>query len=112
MLRRALTFVASTVIGGALALVTAAPANAVEVDVPFGPLSIGDYCHASVNSAAWIGFYESSGLRCYGSSPSGAGGPQFLGYGSPYLACKYLTTDVVMSASRGTGDSLVCRVIR
>jgi hypothetical protein len=59
----------------------------------FSPLSIGDYCHANVNSAAWIGFYEGSGLRCYGSGP-GAGGPQFVGSGSPYLACKYLTPDV------------------
>jgi hypothetical protein len=110
MLRRAVTLAATTLLGGAMALATAAPAHAVEVDVPFGPLSIGDYCHASVSSSAFIGFYESSGLRCYASGSSG--GLQFVGSGSPYLACKFLTTDVVMSASRGPSDSLVCRVIR
>ncbi|MET9344525.1 hypothetical protein [Nonomuraea sp. NPDC003804] len=94
------------------ALVTlATPAHsAAVVDVPFGPLSIGDYCRAKVSSSAWIGFYESSGLRCYGSAPGG--GLQYAGSGDPYLACKFLTTDVVMSAFRGTSDALVCRVIR
>jgi hypothetical protein len=111
MLRRAITLAAGAMLGGALALATAAPAQAVEVDVPFGPTSIGDYCHASVSSSAFIGFYESGGLRCYASGPTGTG-LQYVGSGSPYLACKYLTTDVVMSATRGPSDSLVCRVIR
>jgi hypothetical protein len=107
-----MTLIASTVFAGALALATAAPAQAVVVDVAFGPLSIGDYCHANVSSSAWIGFYESSGLRCYASGTGPPGGLQFVGYGSPYLACKYLTTDVVMSALRGGSDGLVCRVVR
>jgi hypothetical protein len=105
-----MTLVATTLLGGAMALATAAPAQAAVVDVPFGPLSIGDYCHASVSSSASIGFYESSGLRCYASGSPG--GLQYVGSGSPYLACKYLTIDVVMSALRGPSDSLVCRVVR
>lgn len=110
MLRRAVTLAVTTLLGGAVALATAAPAQAVEVDVPFGPLSIGDYCHANVSSSAFIGFYESGGLRCYANGSPG--GLQYAGSGSPYLACKYLTTDVVMSALRGPSDSLVCRVVR
>ncbi|MBP2327667.1 hypothetical protein JOF56_008052 [Kibdelosporangium banguiense] len=110
MLRRAVTLAATSLIGGALALATAAPAQAAVVDVPFGPSSIGDYCHANVGSSATIGFYESGGLRCYASGSPG--GLQYVGSGNPYLACKYLTIDVVMSALRGPSDSLVCRVVR
>ena len=66
--------------------------------------------NAKVSSSAWIGFYESTGLKCYGSGTGGA--LQFKGYGDPYLACKHLTTDVVMSGFRGSSDALVCRVIR
>ncbi|WP_433618003.1 hypothetical protein ACQP2P_19750 [Dactylosporangium sp. CA-139114] len=106
-MRRLLTLAAGTVLAGAATVAFAAPAHAATVDVAFGPLSIGDYCHSRYPTA-WIGFYESSGLRCYtGSSPL-----QYVGSGDPYLACKYLTPDVVMSASRGASDALVCRVIR
>jgi hypothetical protein len=49
--------------------------------------------------------------RCYGGGPGG-GGLQYVGSGNPYLACKYLTIDVVMSAFRNASDSLVCRVVR
>lgn len=110
MLRRAVTLATTALLGGVVALATAAPAQAVEVDVTFGPTSIGDYCHANVSSSAFIGFYEAGGLRCYATG--GPGGLQYLGSGNPYLACKYLTIDVVMSASRGPSNSLVCRVIR
>ncbi|BCB77909.1 hypothetical protein GCM10022251_37760 [Phytohabitans flavus] len=106
MLRRLLTLAASVTLACAGALAIAAPAQAAVVDVPFGPLSIGDYCHSRY-ATAWIGFYESSGLRCYGGTPM-----QYVGSGDPYLACKYLTVDVVMSAFRGNSDALVCRVIR
>src|SRR4051794_2723559 len=109
MLRRAVTLAATTLLGGVTALATAAPAQAAEVDVTFGPTSIGDYCHAGVSSSASIGFYEAGGLRCYASGSPG--GLQYAGSGNPYMACKYLTIDVVMSASRGPSDSLVCRVI-
>lgn len=34
------------------------------------------------------------------------------GLGDPYLACKYLTADVVMSALPGPYEALLCRVIR
>ncbi|MFI0797147.1 hypothetical protein ACH4OY_31375 [Micromonospora rubida] len=67
----------------------------------------GAPCHCS---SAWIGFYESSGLRCYGSAFGG--GLAFAGQGDPYLACKHLTLDVVMAALRGPSDALICRVIR
>ncbi|BCB90959.1 hypothetical protein [Phytohabitans suffuscus] len=108
MFRRLLTLAIGATLACAGALAVAAPAQAAVVDIPFGPLSIGDYCHSRYPSA-WIGFYESSGLRCY----TGSGGPpQYVGSGDPYLACKFLTTDVVMSAFRGTADSLVCRVVR
>lgn len=53
MLRRALTL---TSVVAATLLAVALPAQAAVVDVPFGPVSIGDYCHAKVNSASWIGF--------------------------------------------------------
>jgi len=110
MIRRLLVLTSSAILATAGTLAMAAPAHAATVDIPFGPLSIGDYCHAQVSTAAWTGFYESSGLRCY---TSGAGGTlQYVGSGDPYLACKYLTTDVVMSALRSTGNGLVCRVIR
>jgi hypothetical protein len=110
MLRRVISLTAGAILGGAVAVATAMPAQAAEVDLSFGPLSIGDYCHANVSSSAFIGFYESGGLRCYAGGMGG--GLQYTGSGSPYLACKYLTTDVVMSALRGASDSLVCRVIR
>ncbi len=110
MLRRTRTLLA----GGALAitasLAVATPAQAAFVDIPFGPLSIGDYCSAKVSSTAWIGFYESSGLRCYRTAPSG--GLQFAGAGDPSLAGKHLTTDVVAAALRGSSDALICRVVR
>jgi hypothetical protein len=106
MLRRGLTLLS---IASAALIAVAIPAQAAVVDVTFGPASIGDYCHAKVSSSSWIGFYESGGLRCYNGGP----GPlQYAGSGDPYLACKYLTTDVVMSALRGPSDSLLCRVIR
>ncbi|WP_432826592.1 hypothetical protein [Dactylosporangium sp. CA-092794] len=108
MFRRLLTLAAGTTLAGAAALAIATPAHAAVADVTFGPLSIGDYCHSRY-PAAWIGFYESAGLRCYSGSPSPQ---QYVGSGDPYLACKYLTTDVVMSAFRGTSDALVCRVVR
>jgi hypothetical protein len=107
MLRRGLALL--SIVSAALVAVSV-PAQAAVVEVPFGPYSIGDYCHASVNSSSWIGFYEAGGLRCYIGGPGG--GLQYAGYGDPYLACKFLTTDVVMSAVRGPSDSLVCRVIR
>jgi len=110
MIRRLLTITASAVLAITGVLAVSAPAQAATVDIPFGPSSIGDYCHASVSTAAWIGFYEGSGLRCY---TSGTGGSlQYVGSGDPYLACKYLTIDVVMSAFRGADSALVCRVIR
>ncbi|GAA2271275.1 hypothetical protein GCM10010149_11170 [Nonomuraea roseoviolacea subsp. roseoviolacea] len=111
MVRRGLT-VATAALATAFtaALVTATPAQAAVVDVTFGPTSIGDYCHARVSSSSWIGFYEPGGLRCYAGGMGGA--LQYAGSGDPYLACKYLTTDVVMSASRGASDALVCRVVR
>ncbi|WP_432992378.1 hypothetical protein [Dactylosporangium sp. CA-233914] len=108
MFRRLLTIAAGATLAGAATLAFAAPAHAATVDVPFGPLSIGDYCHSKY-SAAWIGFYEASGLRCYNASVTPM---QYVGSGDPYLACKYLTPDVVMSAFRGSADALVCRVIR
>ncbi|MEU4232239.1 hypothetical protein AB0F17_48770 [Nonomuraea sp. NPDC026600] len=106
MLRRVITL---TSVVAATLLAVALPAQAAEVDIPFGPSSIGEYCHAKVNSASWLGFYEAGGLRCYISGTGGA--PQYAGSGDPYLACKFLTTEVVMSARRGASDSLVCRVI-
>ncbi|WP_018353320.1 hypothetical protein [Longispora albida] len=94
---------------GLLALSPAGPAHAATVDLTFGPLSIGDYCRAKVATSAFIGFHEGS-LRCY---TYGAGTSlQYVGTGDAYLACKYLTTDVVSAALRGPSGSLVCRVIR
>ncbi|GAA2357570.1 hypothetical protein [Dactylosporangium salmoneum] len=84
----------------------ASPAHASTVDLTFGPLSIGEYCHAQVSASALVGLYESSGLRCY------SGANVYVGSGDPYLACKYLTTDVVMTALRGQSGALICRVIR
>jgi len=110
MIRRLIVLTSSAILATAGALAMAGPAQAATVDIPFGPLSIGDYCHAQVSTAAWTGFYESSGLRCYASAPGGA--LQYVGSGDPFLACKYLTTDVVISALRGTANALVCRVIR
>ncbi|GGS73635.1 hypothetical protein ACIBIZ_06105 [Nonomuraea spiralis] len=107
MLRRGLALLS---LAAAALLGVAAPAHAAVVDVPFGPLSIGEYCHAKVSSSSWIGFYESSGLRCYIDGPGGT--LQYAGSGDPYLACKYLTTDVVMTALRGQSNALVCRVVR
>jgi hypothetical protein len=107
MLRRGLALLA---IASATLIALTLPAQAAVVDIPFGPTSIGDYCHAKVSSSSWIGFYESGGLRCYSGGPGGS--LQYAGSGDPYLACKYLTTDVVMSALRGASDSLICRVIR
>ncbi|WP_433518925.1 hypothetical protein ACQP2T_27485 [Nonomuraea sp. CA-143628] len=106
MLRRVLTL---TSVAAATLITLALPAQAAEMDVTFGPTSIGDYCHAKVSSASWIGFYEAGGLRCYASGTGGP--PQYAGSGDPYLACKYLTPEVVMSARRGTSDALVCRVV-
>lgn len=107
MVRRLLTLAAGAVLASTGLLAFAAPAQAAVVDIPYGPWSIGEYCHSRY-PAAWLGFYESSGLRCY----TGSGNPgQYVGSGDPYLACKYLTPEVVMSAFRGSGDSLVCRVI-
>jgi hypothetical protein len=114
MLRHARTLIAGVALLGAAtfgAVSVAAPASAATVDIAHGPLSIGDYCRAKVDAAAWIGFYESGGLRCYASGSTGTR-LRPVGSGDPYLACKHLTTDVVMSAFRGTADSLVCRVIR
>ena len=110
MIRRLLVLTSSTVLATASTLAMVAPAQAATVDIPFGPLSIGDYCHAQVNASAWTGFYESGGLRCYADAVGGT--LQYAGSGDPYLACKYLTTDVVMTALRGAGNGLVCRVIR
>lgn len=110
MIRRILTLAASLALTTTAAVALATPAQAAVVDLTFGPLSIGDYCAAKVSSTAWIGFYESTGLRCYRSGPTG--GLQFAGYGDPYLACKHLTIDVVMAGLRGPSDALVCRVIR
>jgi hypothetical protein len=107
VLRRVLTLLS---VSFAVLLVVVSPARADVVDIPFGPSSIGDYCHAKVNTSSWIGFYEAGGLRCYITGMGGA--PQYAGSGDPYLACKYLTTDVVMSARRGSSDALVCSVIR
>ncbi|MFC4115027.1 hypothetical protein [Nonomuraea zeae] len=107
MLRRGLALLSIT---SAALIAAALPAHAAVVDVSFGPVSIGDYCHAKVSSSSWIGFYESGGLRCYNGGMGGA--LQYAGSGDPYLACKHLTTDVVMAALRGPSDSLVCRVIR
>ncbi|MFG2041836.1 hypothetical protein [Dactylosporangium sp. NPDC048998] len=108
MFRRLLTLAAGATLASAATLAVAAPAQAAVVDVTFGPLSIGGYCQSRYPTS-WIGFYESSGLRCY----AGSGSPlQYVGTGDPYLACKYLTPDVVMSALRGASDALVCRVIR
>ena len=106
MLRRGLALLS---IAFAALVAVAAPAQAAVVDVTFGPVSIGDYCHAKVSSSSWIGFYEAGGLRCYTGGP---GPMQYAGSGDPYLACKYLTTDVVMAALRGTSDALICRVVR
>ncbi|WP_027346654.1 hypothetical protein [Hamadaea tsunoensis] len=103
--------IATVLAAATLAVVgLAGPAHAATVDLPEGPLSIGDYCHAQVSSAAWIGFYESSGLRCYSSGTGGS--LVYQGTGDAYLACKYLTTDVVMAALHGASNSLICRVIR
>lgn len=110
MIRRLLVLTSSAILGTAGALAMAAPAHAATVDIPFGPLSIGDYCHAQVNATAWTGFYEGSGLRCY---TDGTGGTlRYVASGDAYLACKYLTTDVVMSALHGPSNGLICRVIR
>ncbi|MGI5239212.1 hypothetical protein [Dactylosporangium sp. CA-139066] len=106
MLRRLSTLAAGLVVAGAAALSFASPAQASTVDLTFGPLSIGEYCHAQVSSSALIGLYESAGLRCY------SGSNVYVGTGDAYLACKYLTTDVVMAALRGPSNALVCRVIR
>lgn len=110
-MRRIAAAAATTLAAAALAVTAlAAPAHAATVDLTEGPLSIGDYCHAQVSSAAFIGFYEAAGLRCYGN---GAGGTLvYQGTGDAYLACKYLTTDVVMAALHGPSNSLICRVIR
>lgn len=116
MLRRVLTLTAGVVMAGAAALAVtpaaqaAAPAKALTVvDVTYGPTSIGDYCYAKVSSSAFIGFYESGGLRCYARSNTGLA---YAGSGSPYSACEYLTRAVVLSAFRGSSDALVCRVDR
>ncbi|WP_214409683.1 hypothetical protein [Sphaerisporangium fuscum] len=119
MLRRVLALATGALITGAGALAIAPPAQAAAVqparalatvDVTFGPVSIGDYCYAKVNTSSFIGFYESGGVNCY---TRGTGGNlSFVGRGDPYLACKYLTPDVVMSAFAGTGGALVCRVVR
>ena len=107
MLRRFITLLAGALLASSVAVVGGAPAaNAAVVDLGFGPLSIGDYCHANVSASAWIGFYKPDGLKCY-ATPQ-----QYVGSGSPYLACKYLTTDVVMAALRDPYDGLICRVVR
>ncbi|WP_329079514.1 MULTISPECIES: hypothetical protein [unclassified Streptosporangium] len=115
MLRRVLATAACAVLAGAAVLTLGSPAQAaagparsaaslVTVDLVFSPLYVGDYCRAKVNSAAYIGFYRNNSISCHGSG--------YLGQGDPYLACKYLTTDVVMSALPGPYEALLCRVIR
>ncbi|WP_229403367.1 hypothetical protein [Micromonospora okii] len=110
MLRRLATLAAAAALACAGTFAIASPAQAVTIDLTFSPLRIGEYCAAKVSSSAWIGFYESSGLRCYGNALGG--GLAFAGQGDPYLACKHLTLDVVMAALRGPSDVLICRVIR
>jgi hypothetical protein len=102
MKRRILTVLAA---GAITALALPAPAQAA-TSITYGPLSIGGYCTAQVNSTAWIGFYEASGLNCYATRPSG--GLQYVGGGSPLSACDYLSIATITSASRGPSDSLVC----
>ncbi|MCT9929299.1 hypothetical protein N5079_03600 [Planotetraspora sp. A-T 1434] len=103
MLRRVLALTGGAVLACAAALASTSPAQA-STNVTFGPTSIGEYCHAQVSSFAWIGFDRGS-IQCYGGN-----GNQYAGSGSPYAACDYLTTGVVLSASRGASDSLVCEI--
>ncbi|MEO3856690.1 hypothetical protein [Acrocarpospora sp. B8E8] len=110
MLRRVFSFIATAALASAGFLSAATPAQAAIVDIPFGPLSIGEYCAAKIHPDAWIGFYEASGLKCY--TPSGSSGLIFRGTGDPYLACKHLTADVIMAALRGPSDGIVCRAVR
>ncbi|MEV0969327.1 hypothetical protein [Microtetraspora glauca] len=112
MLRRSLTLTAGVLLSFAAVFTVSSPAQAQTVDLTFGPLSIGDYCHAKVSSSAWIGFYQSDNvLRCYASG-STSSALVYAGQGDPYLACKYLTSDVISAAFRGSSDALVCRAIR
>ncbi|GAB1822955.1 hypothetical protein [Herbidospora sp. RD11066] len=107
MLRRALTLLAAATLTATTVLT--APAQAVIVNLNFGPLSIGEYCAAKVHPLAWLGLYEASGLRCY--TPQGSG-LIFRGTGDPYMACKHLTTDVIAGATRIAGDGLSCQAVR
>ncbi|WP_329100438.1 hypothetical protein OG792_18280 [Micromonospora sp. NBC_01699] len=109
MRRRVRTLATGLLLALVGALAFATPAQAAVVDVPFGPLSIAGYCQSKYPTA-WIGFYESTGLRCYANPPGTL--LHYVGPGDPYLACKHLTYDVVMTAFRGPSDALVCRVIR
>src|SRR5687768_11131503 len=88
-----------------LSVIFVGSAYAATVDRTFSPLAVGDYCRTKY-AGAMHGFYEASGLRCY--RPSGSS-LVYLGPADPYLACKYLTNEVVQSAFRGPYDSTVCR---
>ncbi|GAA0925700.1 hypothetical protein [Nonomuraea longicatena] len=101
MKRRILTVLAA---GAITALALPAPAQAATT-ITYGPLSIGGYCAAQVNSTAWIGFYESTGLHCYATGPNGL---RNVGSGNPLAACDHLSIATITSASRGPSDSLVC----
>ncbi|MGR6916732.1 hypothetical protein ACU635_21035 [[Actinomadura] parvosata] len=107
MTRRVLTLLAAALTSlGALSL-TSTAAHAAVVEVTFGPVSLGDYCAAKVNSSSTIGFYNGS-LGCYRWSTGGTGTTP-TGYGSASAACAYLSPAATyISHAQGPSQSLKC----
>ncbi|MFG6200572.1 hypothetical protein [Nonomuraea sp. JJY05] len=92
---------------GAL-FISAAPAQAADVEVTYSPLSLGDYCSAKVNSSSTIGFYN-GGLSCYRWS-SGGSGMTYTGSGSASAACAYFNpTYTYLGYAQGASQALICR---
>ncbi|MER6002860.1 hypothetical protein ABT120_30120 [Nonomuraea angiospora] len=92
---------------GALSI-SAAPAQAADVEVTYSPISLGDYCSARVNSSSTIGFYN-GGLSCYRWS-SGGSGMTYTGSGSASAACAYFNpTYTYLGSAQGASQALICR---
>jgi hypothetical protein len=99
-----------TLMAVSFAFATATTAFAQTTIQTFSPLVVGEYCSAKVASGSLFGFYQSSGLNCYG--PGGPNG-QILGRGDAVAACRYVTkTDRVIGATRGANDALTCEFIK
>ncbi|MEV0821661.1 hypothetical protein [Nonomuraea rubra] len=108
MVRRVLTLLAAVLACLGAFAVASTTAQAAVVEVTYGPVSLGDYCSAKVNSSSTIGFYNGS-LGCYRWSTGGSGLAS-TGTGSPAAACAYFDPAATyLGHAQGASQALICR---